>query len=817
MNLAFETIDITNRYKLLSRLWVYFDNGFRDPELLYLGARLAVSLGMEQEACKFLDILEKYTCPDGHPSRAFAGIGLLYLVIVSDEEKWNQAKQRLADLASQDRDLQDILDELDGRKGALENSPSIWLSLRKGEDIFKYTLKEAYLTPKTANLSGVFDLVYQVQDLAGQANQAYHSNQIVETRYLLEKILLLDGDQPGVLRNLITIVSEQQDIEAYERYWHRYVTLLLWHITCGEYADSYWQDLVNFYSRVAEVTNREIDKSINDLPRLLRRPAFLPRWLEAHTGLIWLEAVQKSQRILQIGAHGERLQQGYLGYLELMRYWLHLFYPQFEPYLQMGKNGSFGALLPSAEARVQLTFDPTIQFVRRCLEWVRFGFALHESNSDQPVSESHSQTILAMVGLLQRVPLQLYAKNEELLKLINKEGELEQKSLRVAIQEACSYPLFSLKLSKMLETTEEGASSPDWKAMVEYFGDLSLSETLSPSLRMFLALALCNEKRPIDGLRVACQAVTDMSAEELKEGTQNLALWKNVLHANIGNAINATSSPSGKAQASKGKVDHSIMDQWMEVVRAEVSQIPNWGFLVDFKHEALAEIDQIYEEQKLIQTAITNSQKLVQEGKFAQARKEVHSIPESAKELKQNLLDQVNQAEEHYKKQIEFNQRIEKAIADSKEFVSRENFTQARQTIRNLPDSPAELLELKKNLLRQIDDAEQQVGQQKLVDDALKSAQQYVQKADFYSARRAIERLPNNPQMKELKQRFLSQINEAENGLKKNIKDLEQRLQFKGIYQSQIQSLASLNNISTNDLGQYYGLLLAIEQQLGNR
>lgn len=806
MTLALETTDVIHRYKLLSRLCAYFDNGFRDPELLYQGAHLAVSLGMEHEARKFLDVLEQYTCLNEKPTRAFAAVGLLYLAILSDQEKWDDAKQKLASLARNDPDLKDMFDELEGEGASLENPPSIWMSLKKGEELFKYALEKAYLYPTEDHWDAEEpDPIHEVQVLSRQANQAYQSNRLAETRYMLEKILLLDGDQPDVLRNLITVVSEQQDIEAYERYWRRYVTLLLWHITSGGDADHYWQDLMSFYNRVAEVTNREVDKSINDLAGLLRRPAFLSRWLEAHTALMWLEATQKSQRILQIGAQSERVQDGYLGYLELMRYWLHLFYPQFEPYLQTGSNGSLQALLPSAELGVCLSFDPTVQFTKRCIEWLRIGYALKDPNADQLFSEFHAQNILALVGLLQRVPLQFYTKNEELYKLINKEGEFTEKSLRIAVQEACSFPLFELKLSKILgHTNDASPSSPDWKGIVEYFGDLSLSEALSPMLRMFLALALCNEQRPVDGLRVACQALTDMAAEDIKEGTQNLVLWQNVLHANIGNAVNATTSPSGRTTTTKG--DLTIMDQWFDVIKAPVAQIPNWGFLVGFKETALAEINQVHEEQKLVRTVIENWQKLVKEGNFVQARREIEKLPEAAKDLKQNLIDQMGQAE--------LNSQVEKAVADSKAAVSHGHFSQARQSIRSLPDSPNELIELKRNLLGQIDEAERQSGQQKVVDDAVKSAKQYVEKGDFPAARRVIERLPNTPQMNELKRNFLSQINEAENGLKQEIRKLESRLQIRGITSSQIQTLASLNNIDSKNLGQYYGLLLAIDKQM---
>jgi hypothetical protein len=248
-----------------------------------------------------------------------------------------------------------------------------------------------------------------------------------------------------------------------------------------------------------------------------------------------------------------------------------------------------------------------------------------------------------------------------------------------------------------------------------------------------------------------------MSAEDLKEGTQNLVLWKNILHVNIDNAINATTSPSGKSKVSKG--DSTSMDQWIGVVKAQISQIPSWGFLVDFKADALSEVNRIYEEQRLIRMVIEKTQKLVKDGNFAQARKEIQAMPDSSEDLQQ----------------------------------------------------------FKKTLLDQIKDAEQQYQQKQKVEQVIKSAQQYVQQADFYSARRTVESLSGDFELQDLKQQLLSQINDAESGLKQEIRNVESRLQRKGISSSQIQSLASLNNVSTSDLGRYYGLLLAIERQAGGR
>src|SRR5438105_4057643 len=73
-----ETIAPHLRYRLLLQMSQQLDRGVRDPELLYLGGRYAASLGMEQQACKFLDPLVATLCEGDRVWPAYFPIGLLY-------------------------------------------------------------------------------------------------------------------------------------------------------------------------------------------------------------------------------------------------------------------------------------------------------------------------------------------------------------------------------------------------------------------------------------------------------------------------------------------------------------------------------------------------------------------------------------------------------------------------------------------------------------------------------------------------------------------------------------------------------------------
>lgn len=765
-----ETRSVTTRRRVLARLREYFDNGFRDPELLYLGARYAVSLRMEGEACRFLDPLAQMVCPGDRPTPAYAAVGLLYLSILTDTQKRQAVETCLRQLAESDADLREVM--ADSREERPGSPQAILSAIEIDKQGAREDLEDLLFGSGNKPKPGKASVLHKVQNLAQEATQAYETNALHQARYALEEILLLDGDRPDVLRNLLTVTSEQENIEAYERYWQRHIKVLLWRIIRGDGADSAWDDLIRFYTQVAEATDRTLDKPMNDLPAVLPRPGLLPRWLEAHAALVWLEAATKSRRIWQSGLDGKQLALGQQGYLSLMRYWFHLFNPEFLPWLETCSNShELAAIpLPSSESATRLIFNPTARMVRRFLEWFKVGFAL--SNHDNATQERHRQTVTALAGVISRLPLRLYTKDEEWLKASPPEAELDQKPFRSLLQEACSYPLFAFKLSRLLEASE-------WQAIVAEFGEPDIEDKLNPTIRMYLAFALCRVEREFDGLQLACRTIPDMPVEEMEEDKQNRHLWDNILRANIGQALNAESPPPDQylapqavvplsrttrnmpeARKEGGTPENTPTAAWIAAIKRQIQELPGKEHLAAFRDAALDEIDTTYVQQIKVRAVLQKIQERVQKGEFDQARHEIDS----------------------------------------------------------LPDKPEEIKELKASLLGQLKEVEADFRLQKRIDSAIREAQRYAQGGDFKQARQAIQALPDAPQqLRDLKRNFLGQIDQAEReseNAQQATSDLLRRLKARGIKQDVIARIASDNHINMNNPTEFYALLRAIDEQM---
>lgn len=802
-----ETYDQPLRRKLLARLQEYLDNGFRDPELLYLGGRFAASLGLRNEAMRFLSPLERQLCPDDSPAPAYCAAGMVLRALLPTGDEWQRLESRLNSLAAQSQIFATAFVDVT-RDPAIVHLESLRAASPDQQDVHLHALLgvrslagDGHSTPEAP----------QFYRLANEANNAYHAQQPARARHSLERILMMDSDQPAVLRNLITIASEQQDIEAYERYWRRYVRVQLGRIVRREDADIAWEDLTRFYTRVAELMDRELDKSLNEVSTILPRPGFLPRWLEAIGALIWLEAAPKTRRVWQTGLEQGRAQQRH-GYLAVMRFWLASFYPEFAPYLAVGNPNASQAALPSREARVQLLFNPTVRLMRRFLEWSRFNFALGQEDQR---SERHRQTVLALASLVVRTPIHFCAADPELLKAVPREPGEEARPVRDLIRTACSYPLYALRLSKQLE-------AGDWQGIVDHFGDPDMVELLSPSIRMFLALAYCQIDQTFEGLHVACEAVTEMTADELNPETQNARLWEQVLHANIGLALDARRLPPGHGQVRGFKPPENLSDHdvlagaWRAAIAAaeegdiaKAQQVAHdlaaGAGTEQARADILATIDAIQAERDRV-TAVwiellrERLQRLPQNGPCGDARRDA--------------LDKVTRIIQQIK--------TSRTIDAAKALVQRGDFSGARTVIDNMSEETHELQELKQSLLKQINDMEQQAKDQaalnSLIEGAIQQAKAAVERGRFNDARNAVQRLPNQPEdVQQFKTNLLAQIAEAENQWttsQREVDRLTRELNGKNINWQAVRNFASANNVDTANPIAYAQLLAVIDAQL---
>ncbi|MEO8495243.1 MAG: hypothetical protein ABI614_09245 [Planctomycetota bacterium] len=482
--------------------------------------------------------------------------------------------------------------------------------------------------------------------LAGIAAAGYQAGDLPLTRRVLETMLVLDGDYPPVLRNLITVASEQQDAEAYCRYWHRYVTLLLWRIMREDRGDAAYDELLSFYVRVSGITDREFSESGPKLNDRLRTPGLLAKWLESHAALVWLEVAECPFRDQQTALSAADRQNARLGRLAVMRYWYRVFYPEFLPFLDVGNAPATEESLHRRRAASYLMFDPSETLLTRFVEWSRFQFGLKNDEDE------HAQIVTALSGFAARLPLGVVAcKDDEsagqptghsvdqgkrfepsanrLNRMLSK-GEVDPPPFRRLFQDACSLALH-FPLGNFLKNDPK-----NWAGLIEFYGDPDLFDRLSPDLRLFVALGHCIEGRATLGFDVACRTLPDLRPDDLKEDAQCRHLWKNVVHANL---------------QEFAELDASQLDSSFAELRQRVETSLQGNELESLRIECLREIDEaatagLLKEQ--VGHAIEKSKSLVGKGKFAEAKKAIRDLPDSPadlRDLKKNFLGQIDDVE----------------------------------------------------------------------------------------------------------------------------------------------------------------------------
>jgi len=732
-HLLAERHDTEARYRLLARLVRCFDQGMRDPELLYLGGRYAVSLGLPKVACRFLEPLSKLLHGDQGPSPAFFPVGLLYCLVLPPGQERDKVIGDLHALAGGSARLARVLQRAgcdpNGRLPA--GSPQRFLEMAEGD-------MEAVLQEDLQWWKGEHNgTCGRLRGLAEDATRGYRAGDLARSRIALENLLLHDGDQPDVLRNLVVVTSEQQDAEAYCRYWRRYVKLLLWRVMRNDGAAAAYDDMVHFYTAVARVTDREFGHSGQKAVERLRTPGLLPRWLEAHAALIWLEEVLRSHRGQRVGPAAGGHNGGRLGRLAVMKLWFRAFYPEFSGYVDVASAAAADGDPHRQVKATALPFDPAWRLLQRFAEWAKLQFAL-ENDHDE-----HAETVTALSGFAARIPWEPYVSKLYGILRDNNVGV----PFRRAMQDACSLAL-RFRLGRFLNAQD--GQKEDWAGLIAFYGDPDLDRGLSPDLRLFLAFGLCRENQAWRGLDIACQTLPEMQPDDLKEDSQNRALFKNVVHAALHEIM------QGEPPAQRGAFERLV---------ETLDRAGTEGPVEAFRQECLDDVRQAREAmglRKRVDEAIEQSKTLVEQGQFGKARQVISGLPDSPsdlKELKRSLLRQIGEAEE----QAGLHARIESAIEKSKRLVGQSKFREAKDVIRALPDSPSDLKELKRDLLRQIGEAEEQAGLHARIESAIEKSKRLVGQARFRQAKDVIRALPDSPaDLRELKQNLLGQIAEVE-------------------------------------------------------
>jgi hypothetical protein len=232
----------------------------------------------------------------------------------------------------------------------------------------------------------------------------------------------------------------------------------------------------------------------------------------------------------------------------------------------------------------------------------------------------------------------------ELAKLIKSEDN-PPKTVRGAIQEACDMPLF-FRMNDYLE-------KEDWDGIIQHYSDPDIIDNLSPRLRMFLALAFLRKERELESFQVACRTLPDLpprAPDLCAQDKQNYDLWDHVLSANIQKAVNASTPPAANLlnqfKISAGRM--SPVDLWIALLKRHLDCFPTGQASETLKCETAAQIDEILRVQRLIKQKVEETRNLVSNGQFDKARSVIRAIPDfpaDLVQLKRSLLGQIQDVE----------------------------------------------------------------------------------------------------------------------------------------------------------------------------
>jgi hypothetical protein len=259
-------------------------------------------------------------------------------------------------------------------------------------------------------------------------------------------------------------------------------------------------------------------------------------------------------------------------------------------------------------------------------------------------------------------------------------------------------------------------------------------------------------------------------------------------------------------------------------------------------------------------------EKHISQGDFTAAKKIADGLPESTPEerwLKQQLVGAT--ASERYA--AEYKPVVENTMADVQSLARAGRFAQARSRLNELRSDRQDLVDLKRNALQQLDEAEEKSREVRFVNDTMEEIRRLVPSHKVDAARKLAERLPYevrdkvlpqldqaeahqktenivsqlrdlmaedrfkearcllddipvhlSPDLAEVKQYLRGQIDEAESDYRKvesEIGDLmrkvSRKLARRGI---DFTELARQNNVDLSNKRQLYGFLKAIDRQL---
>ena len=783
-----EIFEISVRKEILLGLRRNLDEGHKDPAFLYLGGRFACSLALENETQKWVKTYGDYYGKD-HVGYFPFGILLLH-VLKKDEEKKEmfthlnklvessnpRMKVLLNDFASFVMELNEetnvsseiyqLNKEIDKQANdlfELIQLPDNLLKFKKDDktDLTSLELKEMI---KDLNI------FQQLQFLSKHASEAYEANNTNSARLILEQMLLINGDQPDVLRNLITITSDQMDVEAHERYWKRYIRLLLWRILNNNNKESAIKDLFLFYSKVAGIIEGICNKE-QELPKYLIKIGFLSKWLEANSALVWLTSAfevntHKTPDDLTISLNNR-----------FTHFWIQVFYPEFGKYFNKKEYLSCSFFtLPTYKIKYGLTHDPAYIILKRFLEWSKYNYGLPIDPNTHQLDPKALQidTLAALAGLVCKIPLRYYLKHlsEE---VVFEKDIAANESINNWISECCKMP-FGLKVNTCFLSNEV-----DWKAIIAYFGDVEIKNRIKDKYILFYIARAYLEEKDSYNFYGSVEDLLRMIKHDEKLGDQ---LYTDLIEGMIGYWLSIFQNDDvSDNELHDEEFDEEVVLHLKHISGEEYHNLDMGGrkaaqlsyFLSNRKlksndNELKSFIEKIVKMiketienlkyKKIIDDILENIKTCFEKGELEKAKEEILKLPDLAQleDLKTNYLRQVDEA----LKQKTINDLINRKMENVKKYFQSGDLIKAREEINSLPNEPEDIKELKTNYLRQVDEALKQKAINDLINKKMENVKKYFQSGDFKKAREEINSLPNEPKdIKELKTNYLRQVDEA--------------------------------------------------------
>jgi len=744
-----EELEILSRSRIYNSLKHYYINEYRDHAIRYLCARYAISLGLYDDAKS-------------------------YLGLRSDELKSNSnyLPHNILKLLI-DFDNIELIDEITDQSYNLPLDINFQGDLKHLSDLYQKSLLKVMQNNSDEDQSDNKEIktFKEIKSLIEKANTAYEDEDLEKARYHSEQILMIKPDLTEILHNLITITSEQGDIEAYERYWRRFVKILLWRFFTNNNAALALIDLIDFYEKVASKTHAKISKTDNECDKFLKRPKFLHQWLEAHTALVWLKSFTNSKPNIMLydGSRDYRI--------EWLSFWVKIFYPEFQT--------------KSTLIFDHISFFQTETFINKELE----NEQKKEQKKDNPLKRIYEYFFkwntkiekdisLAMARFINILPKSVFLNVLNLNEISDSYFEEQTK-----LKEIVLFDRFLFLYNNCL-----------FFEACDYYTSYSLHYLKSARIEMYYADSCAQLGNFDGGFEVACSALKLITKEEADPKTKSevLFFWSKIFNETISHILEISSS-------------EKKVEQLQSIKEKIINNYPENLLVLKKMEESVHQVETLIE-NIIIDNTIKKVKSFLNEKKFAEARNVINNVPEYTEELgefKINILNQVNDESVKFQvlneikrirnKEYKFQHQVVQSVSSfeninnrkstseiikekkKKEYLeSMDDIKQIKIILNSIQETSEGLRIFKSDLLKQIKEEEKQLQEVVEIEEAIEDIQEMVKIGEFSKAKIAVLNLKgNSKEINKLKSNFLKQIKNAEKDAKeaKQIKKTVEKVQ----------------------------------------